>query len=177
MCCSDGIQQPTPPPPVRPQPNTQSGPPCNTPDGYGGYCIGNVADFTLIDLARSTKWIITGVKQCPSVLQTFIQRQKDPEYIKYIRQSNANCNYQAQAICCPTDAPPAGETQPTPPPPSPITRPDSGGRNALLLTTEGCGVSKVPHNRVVGGVPAKKGERRWSSSLNSSPSGGFPNVI
>lgn len=36
MCCSDGVTQPTQPPP----PSALSGPPCSTPDGYNGFCIG-----------------------------------------------------------------------------------------------------------------------------------------
>jgi hypothetical protein len=99
--------------------------------------------------------IILGVKQCQSVLTTFVQRQKDPEYIKYIRQSNANCNYASQAVCCPREQaqPPRGPIDETP-----IAQPNSGTGARLLTPAEGCGVSKVPHNRVVGGVPAKKGE-------------------
>lgn len=91
-----------------------------------------------------------------------MQRQKDPEYVKFIRQSNANCNYASQAVCCPRDDAPV--TQPPPPPPPPVdetpeAQPNSvNGAGHLYLPSEGCGVSKVPHNRVVGGVPAKKGE-------------------
>lgn len=95
---------------------------------------------------------ILGVKSCPAVLATFIQRQKDPEYVSFIRQSNANCNYASQAICCPQDQPADTPTPPAREPPSQLV----GSR--LLTPEEGCGVSKVPHNRVVGGVPAKKGE-------------------
>ena len=107
------------------------------------------------------------MKQCPSVLNTFIQRQKDPEYIKFIRQSNANCNYASQAVCCPRDQPQQPQPQPPPQPQvdeTPVARPNSGAAR-LLTTAEGCGVSKVPHNRVVGGVPAKKGESELSCSL------------
>lgn len=99
------------------------------------------------------------MKQCQSVLTTFIARQNDPEYIKYIRQSNANCAYASQAVCCPREAP-VTQAPPTSPPvdETPIARPNSGVASRLLLPSEGCGVSKVPHNRVVGGVPAKKGD-------------------
>jgi Regulatory CLIP domain of proteinases len=143
MCCSDGVPQPTPTPPPPPPQTTRApaqpaaGNPCRTPDDINGYCI--------------------GVKQCPSVLQIFVQRQKDPEYIKYIRQSNANCNYASQAICCPNDAPVTQPPLPTSPDETPIAQPNRVG-SRLFLPSEGCGVSKVPHNRVVGGVPAKKGE-------------------
>lgn len=97
--------------------------------------------------------MLVGVRQCPSVLETFIARQKDPEYIKFIRQSNANCNYASQAVCCPRELP---VTQPTETGPVEVRNPNT--RSHLLTPTEGCGISKVPHNRVVGGVPAKKGE-------------------
>lgn len=89
------------------------------------------------------------------MLATFIQRQKDPEYVSFIRQSNANCNYASQAICCPSDE----TVTPKPPSETPVVKPPSQLVGTRLLTPEeGCGVSKVPHNRVVGGVPAKKGE-------------------
>lgn len=107
---------------------------------------------------------LLGVKQCPAVLETFIQRQKDPEYVKFIRQSNANCNYASQAVCCPRETPqPQPQPQPRPQPnnpvqETPIAQPNSGGAARLLTPQEGCGISKVPHNRVVGGVPAKKGD-------------------
>lgn len=109
---------------------------------------------------------ILGVRDCPAVLETFIARQKDPEYVKFIRQSNANCNYASQAICCPREAPNSGgtpnsgETQPI----QPVEIRTSKAR--LLTPSEGCGVSKVPHNRVVGGVPAKKGN--VASKFNES---------
>lgn len=127
MCCSDGVPQNVAPPQEQ-----RLGPPCKTPDNISGYCI--------------------SVKQCKTVLDTFLQRQKDPEYIQYIRQSNANCNYASQSICCPNDA--TQISQPNPPP-------NNGGvaSSSRLSVPSQCGYSKVPHNRVVGGVPAKKGEQ------------------
>ena len=105
---------------------------------------------------------ILGVKQCPTVLADFIKRQKDPEYIQYIRQSNANCNYASQAVCCPFQRTSNEPVVTQPPPPfvteTPVAQPDSEVESRLLLPSEGCGISTVPHNRVVGGVPAKKGE-------------------
>lgn len=99
------------------------------------------------------------------MLATYTKRKNDPEYIKYIRQSNANCNYASQAICCPNDAAAADPTTaapvviPAPVTPTPIAETRSQLR--LLTPSEGCGYSKVPHNRVVGGVPAKKGGWPW----------------
>lgn len=121
MCCSDGVPQNAAPPLEQ-----RLGPPCLSPDNINGYCI--------------------NVKQCPTVLNTFIQRQKDPEYVAYIRQSNANCNYASQVICCPNDA---------------ATSQTTGGisTRSSLLTPAQCGVSKVPHNRVVGGAPAIQGKQ------------------
>lgn len=126
MCCSDDVPQEvaTQPPPPQQQ---ESGPPCNTPDNISGFCI--------------------NVRRCPVVLNTFTQRQRDPEYIQYIRQSNANCNYASQTICCPNDAPVG-------PPPTSNTGVSTRSR---LFSPPQCGVSRVPHNRVVGGAPAKKG--------------------
>ncbi|KAG5674634.1 hypothetical protein PVAND_004588 [Polypedilum vanderplanki] len=122
MCCSDNVPQELTQPVV-----TRNEPPCNTPDSIRGFCI--------------------NVKQCPSVLNTFIQRQRDPEYIQYIRQSNANCNYVSQTICCPNEAPATTNTG------NPVSLSTRSG----LLNPPQCGVSKVPHNRVVGGVPAMLG--------------------
>jgi hypothetical protein len=123
MCCSDNVPQEIS------KPAQQQGAACYTPDSVVGYCI--------------------GVKQCPSVLSTFIQRQRDPEYVKYIRQSNANCNYVSQTICCPHEE-------------AALSTGGGGGGVSTrggLLNPPQCGVSKVPHNRVVGGVPAMIGER------------------
>lgn len=128
MCCKDGVPQQ-----VAPPVDQKSGPPCTTPDSINGYCI--------------------NVKQCPVVLNTFLQRQKDPEYIQYIRNSNARCEYASQTICCPNDA--SAVTQPPPPPP---TQGTISSRSQLFNPPQ-CGVSKVTHNRVVGGAPAKKGKK------------------
>ncbi|XP_070505080.1 phenoloxidase-activating enzyme-like [Chironomus tepperi] len=130
MCCSDGVPQQ-----VAPPVNQNNGPPCRTPDNLNGFCI--------------------NVKQCPIILNTFLQRQKDPEYVQYIRNSNARCEYLkyfAQTICCPNDAPPA-----TQPPPPPQSTPATLSTRSQLFAPPQCGISKVPHNRVVGGAPAKKG--------------------
>ncbi|CAG9797695.1 unnamed protein product [Chironomus riparius] len=134
MCCSDGVPQQ-----VAPPMNQRTGPPCRTPDEISGYCI--------------------NVKQCPVVLNTFIQRQKDPEYIQYIRNSNARCDYAAQTICCPNEDSPATQ------PPPPQTSPASLSSRSQLFTPPRCGMSKVPHNRVVGGAPAKQGGWPWMALL------------
>lgn len=116
---------------------------------------------------------IPDVKQCPPILEAYSKRKNDPEYVKYIRQSNANCNYASQAVCC-TDEEASPPTQPTTPSttaapveivtPSPEV-PDTSSPLRLLLPSEGCGISKVPHNRVVGGVPAKKGGWPWMTLI------------
>jgi hypothetical protein len=90
-------------------------------------------------------------------------RKNDPQYVQYIRQSNALCNYASQAVCCPNDgatpSPPVTSapviTEPATQ--SPVTQAPTGLSSRLISREEGCGISKVPHNRVVGGVPAKKG--------------------
>lgn len=121
MCCSDGVSQNAP--------LQQSlGPACTSPENFNGYCI--------------------NVKQCPSILDEFLRRRQDPEYVRYIQQSNANCNYASQAVCCPNDAPQQQQ---------PSQQPTANLGNRLSNPGE-CGVSKVPHNRVVGGVPAKIGK-------------------
>lgn len=117
--------------------------------------------------------IFLDVKLCPPILAAFTKRKSDPEYIKYIRQSNANCNYASQAVCCADEEIANPTAAPTPPSTSapiiqvtsetPIAEPRTQVR--LLLPSEGCGVSKVPHNRVVGGVPAKKGGWPWMALI------------
>lgn len=132
MCCSDGVPQ------QQQQPNKGSS--CTSPENLNGFC--------------------TNVKQCPPILDEFLRRRQDPEYVRYIQQSNANCNYQSQAVCCPNDGPSQGTSQPN-------INNNNNINNANLanrLANPGeCGTSKVPHNRVVGGVPAKPGK---GSSVN-----------
>lgn len=138
LCCRDGVQATTTTTPAPPPPPQQQGVSCETPDGYYGSC--------------------TTIKGCPSVLQTFIARQKDPAYIKFIQQSNANCNYVQPQICCPQNAP--EQPQPQVVTEAPVVQ-GGVGTSRLLTPADGCGVSTVPHNRVVGGVPAKKGGWPW----------------
>uniref|UniRef100_A0A182QVG8 CLIP domain-containing serine protease n=1 Tax=Anopheles farauti TaxID=69004 RepID=A0A182QVG8_9DIPT len=164
LCCSDGVQY---------DPTTTSSPfievttarpttslapvragDCIGPDSREGYCI--------------------SIRSCPDVLSEFVRRQSDPQYVQYIRQSNAVCNYIQPNVCCPLarpTPPPAPPTAPPPPPPpsppAPVTEapapptPAPAGPSGTvgpveLLTPEtGCGYSNVEHNRVVGGVPAE----------------------
>lgn len=121
MCCSDGVPQ------GQQSVGGGNGPSCTSPENLNGYCI--------------------NVRECPKILDEFIKRRQDPEYVRYIQSSNANCNYASQAICCPNEA--SQPSQPSQP---------STNLGSRLGNPGECGVSKVPHNRVVGGVPAKKGE-------------------
>lgn len=133
MCCSDGVEQQNSQPPPPPQELNSRGPACTSPDNLEGFCI--------------------NVKECPAVLEEFLKRRNDPEYVRYIQQSNANCNYERQAICCPNQSPPPQNQQNS-------QQPTSSNTVSRLALPDQCGVSKVPHNRVVGGVPAKKGKKR-----------------
>lgn len=80
--------------------------------------------------------------------------------MQFIQRSNAICNYIQPNVCCPLDAPSVPVTAPTTPlpPPAPATEgpPASKSNDIVKLPTpaDGCGVSIVEHNRVVGGVPA-----------------------
>lgn len=151
MCCSDGVQQSTPPPPV-PQELNARGPACSTPDNLNGFCI--------------------NVKECPAVLDEFLKRRNDPEYVRFIQQSNANCNYERQAICCPNQSPPPSQNQQN------NQQQTSSNTASRLAEPDQCGVSKVPHNRVVGGVPAKKGKKRIIFKFNDIELlVGFPNIF
>ncbi|XP_062557292.1 uncharacterized protein LOC134222163 [Armigeres subalbatus] len=103
------------------------------------------------------------LRDCPVMLNEFLQRQKDPQYIRFIQDSNAICNYIQPNVCCPlqsyTPAPPVPPPTVTPPaPPAPSTegptQPKNNGITTIPTPATGCGYSKVEHNRVVGGVPA-----------------------
>lgn len=97
VCCGSTQTQATT---VAPQ--TKSGTGCNDPNGVAGQC--------------------TEIRQCPVILNEFISRQSDPQYVRYIQNSNARCNNIGQSICCPpqgqqnTQAPPtqAPTQAPTP---------------------------------------------------------------
>lgn len=121
MCCKDGVSQQTAPPPPQ---ELNQGPPCTSPDNLQGYCI--------------------TVQKCPKILAEFQRRRNDPEYVRYIQQSNAICNYQRQAICCPLNDP---QVQPTQPPPTQPPPPPPNNIGSRLAEPNQCGVSKVPHNR------------------------------
>ncbi|XP_040158699.1 uncharacterized protein LOC120897712 [Anopheles arabiensis] len=168
LCCSDGVQY-DPTTTSSPFVEVTTAPPttlaplrtadCIGPDNREGYCI--------------------NIRSCPDVLNEFVQRQRDPQYVQYIRQSNAVCNYIQPNVCCPLQksappapptvpptAPPTAPPPPPPPPPAPVTQAPpapapSSGPVELLTPETGCGYSTVQHNRVVGGVPAELNGWPW----------------
>lgn len=86
---------------------------------------------------------------CKSIFEEAKRRRKDSQYIKYIRQSNTNCNYLNHVICCPNNQPhnAASET--------------STNNNDLPEPSQNdhqCGISKTVVNGL-GSTPAKKGEK------------------
>ncbi|GAB0094788.1 venom serine protease Bi-VSP-like [Sergentomyia squamirostris] len=165
VCCanSEAPVQTTPQPPPPPPPTTRPPPPppttqpfpvssssCNDPAGNPGVCV--------------------NIKDCPPVLNDFLARQNDANYVRYIQQSNANCNYVQPFICCPQSSPVEQTTRPptsaTRPPTSPTTRPiQPTGAIHLITPEEGCGFSNKTHNRVVGGVDAELGAWPWMTLL------------
>ncbi|XP_053680039.1 venom protease isoform X2 [Anopheles nili] len=152
LCCL-AVQNVQPQEVTTAPPTVQRTADCIGPDNREGYCI--------------------SIRSCPDVLNEFVQRQRDPQYVQYVRQSNAVCNYIQPNVCCPlarpAPPPPAPPTvPPTAPPPAPVTEaptpapPTSSVGPAELLTPEtGCGYSPVEHNRVVGGVPAALNGWPW----------------
>ncbi|XP_055614052.1 venom protease-like, partial [Uranotaenia lowii] len=131
---------------------------CIGPDSREGYCI--------------------SLRSCPSLLNEFLKRQKDPQFVKFIQQSNAICNYIQPNVCCPLDGAgtvvlppsvPPPTVAPPPPPPAPPTEGPSPGRTSDIIQlptpADGCGVSKVQHNRVVGGVPAALNGWPWMALI------------
>ncbi|XP_058448816.1 uncharacterized protein LOC131428788 [Malaya genurostris] len=128
---------------------------CIGPDNREGYCI--------------------SLRSCPSLLSEFLQRQKDPQYVRYIQQSNAICNYIQPNVCCPLETsvtsapntPPPTAAPPTPPAPITEGPPVPKNNDVIRLPTpsDGCGYSKVEHTRVVGGVPAALNGWPWMALI------------
>ncbi|XP_059611209.1 transmembrane protease serine 9-like [Phlebotomus argentipes] len=150
VCCASNeqpVQTTTPPPTTQSPtpPTTQKNPTadssCRDPAGNTGVCV--------------------NIKECPPVLNDFLSKQNDPNYVRYIQQSNANCNYIQPHICCPQSAPVT-----TPPPQPPTDTPvEPSGPAHLMSPGEGCGFSNKTHNRVVGGVDAELGAWPWMALL------------
>lgn len=108
---------------------------CQDPNGIHGVC--------------------KSLKECPSVLNEFLVRNKDTAYVQYIKQSNEKCRKIQPFICCPTEEPTS-----TVPPVQTTVRTTSkplGPQGRLLLPSEGCGFTKVKTTKIVGGQTAKIG--------------------
>lgn len=154
-------QRPTQPPTTRwttPQTTTvaptsetdsrAAGKSCNDPNGEPGTC--------------------TNIKECPSVLNKFIESSSDPRYIRFIKISNSICDNIQPYICCPYEKT-NGETStsetilPNEPVETvePIKHNESPNGNSiqgrLLTPEEGCGYSYNTSTRIVNGKPAKLG--------------------
>lgn len=87
------------------------------------------------------------IKQCPSVLNDFITRSNESDYIAYLRQSNVNCHYMKPFVCCPHD----GRQN--------SNLPETHFQRRLLSPEEGCGYSNNNIRiKFAGGHKAKVGE-------------------
>lgn len=104
---------------------------CNDPNGISGVCM--------------------NIKECPSILNEFVAKSKDPNYVQYIQRSNAKCGNVQPYICCP-DASRTDESGVN----VPIDQSQIQGR--FLTIEEGCGFSNATHKRIVGGNKAKEGK-------------------
>lgn len=121
---------------------------CSDPNGEAGIC--------------------TNIKQCPSVLNKFIESSNDPRYIRFIKISNSICDNIQPFICCPIEK--TNEETSTPEtilpnepvepvePIEPNRTPNSNSIQGRLLTLEeGCGYSANSSTRIVNGKAAKIG--------------------
>lgn len=72
---------PPPPPPTTVAPTTSSPytDECEDPNGIVGEC--------------------KSIRECPVILEQFVARQNDQQYVQYIQRSNAVCNYVQPNVC------------------------------------------------------------------------------
>lgn len=81
-------------------------------------------------------------------------KNKDPDYVQYIKRSNENCRKIQPFICCPLEDRSIAPLETTESP----KEPSVSIQGRLLLPNEGCGFSKAKTTKIVGGQTAKKGE-------------------
>lgn len=90
--------------------------------------------------------VCKSIKQCPAVLNEFLARSNESDYIGFLRQSNVNCDNIKPFICCPNDG-------------RKINLPENNFHGRLLTPDEGCGFSnKNIRIKFGGGHSAKVGE-------------------
>lgn len=97
--------------------------------------------------------VCKSIRECQTILNEFIARQKDNFYIQYIKQSNARCNNVQPYVCCPFKIDTTTSTESI----DEVERPLGEIQGRLLKPDEGCGFSNATHKRIVGGGNAVKG--------------------
>lgn len=110
---------------------------CRDPNGSNGVCM--------------------NIKECPSVLNEFVARFDDLEYIEFIKRSNRYCDNIRPFICCPDE----GKSEEF------LNRKPVGVANGsntpnkfqgrFLTPEEGCGYSNASHLRIGGPHKAVEG--------------------
>lgn len=108
---------------------------------------------------NSVSGVCMNIKECPSVLNEFVARSKDQNYIQYVKQSNTNCGNIQPYICCPSEG---RNVEPDNNDPFPNS---NEVRGRFLTIEEGCGFSNASHKRIVGGAKAKEGAWPWMALL------------
>lgn len=119
---------------------------------------------------NSSIGVCKSIKECPTILDEFLKKNKDPAYVEYIKRSNENCRKVQPLICCPSEDRSIEITGST------VTveivetteapkKPNVDIQGSLLMPNEGCGFSKVKNTKIVGGQNAKPGSFPWMTLL------------
>ncbi|KAH8398331.1 hypothetical protein KR215_008425 [Drosophila sulfurigaster] len=89
------------------------------------------------------------VRKCPTILNELKMKKTDPEFVRYVRDSNLICGQLGHNVCCPKE-----DTLVDPLP------------RRLPTEEEKCGKQKkISFRKIVGGSPAKKGAWPWIALL------------
>lgn len=115
------------------------------------------SDWNLCRDPNGTKGYCKYIRQCPVILEEFIRRNREPQYVQYIRKSNANCFGIHAVVCCPIEPTISQTTE--------ATSSHHRIQGRLLTPQEGCGFANTTHLRLGGGYISKPGESPFPGIL------------